>query len=552
MARSTFIGQCPVDEHIQDSNQTKSSFLYEMPTVRRQNMGRRPELLPMAENLPPRGSERAFVSSIKPQPSTENFSLDNHPSKTILPYYSHIDKTRRSFSSDPPCPVMQFTQTPTTRLDSTPGLSLKCGPREKVLGFPGNLYQAVATTMEMSASSSGFKCNDITDTNSLGSSNGDFLSTKVEDSMSAMEGSWPSCPASFYGYSTGSSPSSASSFDMMDAPTDNSLFFEQPLQDWADIESPAMQGLMSQIQDSQDVKSLCCGDKQVDGLPQCFQDLQILNWQGGWSPDSFLSQGPGGMPYDAAWSILNGNTDNHLDGQLFAMSHNHDSEQYAPLSHISSSAVLPSHHQYPQSELYFQSLISPEASSLPTAPVIPLSTSPVHQDHDAHGCEISAATEEDPTDKIQPHHLEDSNSGVNASIHYSDRRNAMLIKWKKAGLSYKDIKRIGGFKEAESTLRGRFRTLTKTKEQRVRKPKWLARDIELLCEAVVTMANQTSLSDKSPADLVQTRVALAVAGQLPKVSWKKVAQYIWANGGSYQFGNATCKKKWCDIHGIKI
>jgi len=38
---------------------------------------------------------------------------------------------------------------------------------------------------------------------------------------------------------------------------------------------------------------------------------------------------------------------------------------------------------------------------------------------------------------------------------------------------------------------------------------------------------------------------------VPKVSWKKVAQYIWAHGGSYQFGNATCKKKWCEIHDLK-
>ena len=57
--------------------------------------------------------------------------------------------------------------------------------------------------------------------------------------------------------------------------------------------------------------------------------------------------------------------------------------------------------------------------------------------------------------------------------------NALLIQWKRAGLSYKDIKRIGGFKEAESTLRGRFRTLTKAKEQRVRKPKWLKSDVSI-------------------------------------------------------------------------
>jgi hypothetical protein len=29
-----------------------------------------------------------------------------------------------------------------------------------------------------------------------------------------------------------------------------------------------------------------------------------------------------------------------------------------------------------------------------------------------------------------------------------------------------------------------------------------------------------------------------------KIPWKKVSDYIVANGGSYQFGNATCRKKW--------
>lgn len=56
-------------------------------------------------------------------------------------------------------------------------------------------------------------------------------------------------------------------------------------------------------------------------------------------------------------------------------------------------------------------------------------------------------------------------------------RNAFLVNCKNKGLSYKDIKRIGGFKEAESTLRGRFRTLTKAKYERVRKPKWEVRDV---------------------------------------------------------------------------
>lgn len=72
------------------------------------------------------------------------------------------------------------------------------------------------------------------------------------------------------------------------------------------------------------------------------------------------------------------------------------------------------------------------------------------------------------------------NPAIKANLHYSDTRNALLIEWKRAGLSYKEIKRIGGFKEAESTLRGRFRTLTKAKEHRVRKPKWLKRDVSIL------------------------------------------------------------------------
>lgn len=64
----------------------------------------------------------------------------------------------------------------------------------------------------------------------------------------------------------------------------------------------------------------------------------------------------------------------------------------------------------------------------------------------------------------------------------SETRNAFLLESKRRGLSYKDIKKIGGFKEAESTLRGRFRTLTKSKEQRVRKPQWQPRDVSYLSE----------------------------------------------------------------------
>ena len=60
---------------------------------------------------------------------------------------------------------------------------------------------------------------------------------------------------------------------------------------------------------------------------------------------------------------------------------------------------------------------------------------------------------------------------------YAKRRDKMLIELRRKGHSYKEIKRLGRFKEAESTLRGRLRTLTKEKSERVRKPKWNRRDV---------------------------------------------------------------------------
>lgn len=56
-------------------------------------------------------------------------------------------------------------------------------------------------------------------------------------------------------------------------------------------------------------------------------------------------------------------------------------------------------------------------------------------------------------------------------------RDMFLVTSKMAGMSYKEIKAQGGFIEPESTLRGRYRTLTKSKEQRVRKPQWLDKDV---------------------------------------------------------------------------
>lgn len=72
------------------------------------------------------------------------------------------------------------------------------------------------------------------------------------------------------------------------------------------------------------------------------------------------------------------------------------------------------------------------------------------------------------------------NIAVPAAPNSSDERSAkddFLVKSKLAGMTYKEIRRKGGFTEAESTLRGRFRTLTKNKEARVRKPEWSDIDV---------------------------------------------------------------------------
>ncbi|GJD05265.1 hypothetical protein ColKHC_14090 [Colletotrichum higginsianum] len=107
-------------------------------------------------------------------------------------------------------------------------------------------------------------------------------------------------------------------------------------------------------------------------------------------------------------------------------------------------------------------------------------------------------------------------------------KDEYLLKAKQEGLTYREIRVKGNFTEAESTLRGRYRTLTKNKEARVRKPEWTDKDVHLLQRAVRKFAK-----GNDPAST--------------KIPWKQVAEYIQRNGGSYLFGNATCRKKWDEL-----
>jgi hypothetical protein len=113
-------------------------------------------------------------------------------------------------------------------------------------------------------------------------------------------------------------------------------------------------------------------------------------------------------------------------------------------------------------------------------------------------------------------------------------RDRYLLDMRDRGFTYREIKDTGDFNEAESTLRGRVRVLTKTREERVRKPEWTDRDVRLLRRAVAHV-------NKQPSGNGHRRRR---TGKLP---WKEVSEYITRYGGSYCFAPATCAKKWDEV-----
>ncbi|KAI9836510.1 MAG: hypothetical protein M1837_003302 [Sclerophora amabilis] len=121
-------------------------------------------------------------------------------------------------------------------------------------------------------------------------------------------------------------------------------------------------------------------------------------------------------------------------------------------------------------------------------------------------------------------------------------RDVFLVQAKRAGLSYKEIREMGNFIEAESTLRGRYRNLTKQKQHRLRKPEWKKKDERLLLQAIKKF---TGYQDEWTEFEDPTGTSAAIEAE--KVPWKKVANYIVRQGGSYHFGNATCRKKFDEI-----
>ncbi|KAK1833565.1 hypothetical protein QBC39DRAFT_345522 [Podospora conica] len=116
-------------------------------------------------------------------------------------------------------------------------------------------------------------------------------------------------------------------------------------------------------------------------------------------------------------------------------------------------------------------------------------------------------------------------------------------------MSYGAIRKAGGYTEADSTLRGRFRGLTKSVSERKRKPQWTGRDLRLLERAVRTLAQlpPARYPDHSLVSAAQGQARFGVDLSEAKIPWKRVAEWMVGAGASYKFGNSTVCKKWEEL-----
>ncbi|CAK7207611.1 hypothetical protein SEUCBS139899_010421 [Sporothrix eucalyptigena] len=164
---------------------------------------------------------------------------------------------------------------------------------------------------------------------------------------------------------------------------------------------------------------------------------------------------------------------------------------------------------------------SPVRNSAPVPPVDDLTPPTLFGDHPTDNYSSSASP---------PPHVSSTPPTVVVDTERA-RKDALLLKLRREGYTYQEIRRRYHFTEAESTMRGRFRALTKPKEERVRKPQWTTKDDQLLVAAVQRMARGRTV------------------GRDFKVPWKAVSESIADGGGSYRFGNTTCRKRYDQLVG---
>ncbi|KAI6839493.1 hypothetical protein KC340_g1148 [Hortaea werneckii] len=182
--------------------------------------------------------------------------------------------------------------------------------------------------------------------------------------------------------------------------------------------------------------------------------------------------------------------------------------------------VIPTHHQYVAQEpsqfarfLRQENELFDSGASTRNAVVEELPDAPSQED------EIFS----DKEDTSSSH----TNSSMDSAARHKWEDELLFREWQK-GTPYRRIKAMGKFKVAESTLRGRIRTMTKDKSERVRRPEWTAEDEDLLRQAVAHYSRELPLRARASR----------------KLPWLKIAKWIKENGGSYQFASAACSKKW--------
>ncbi|KAG6106744.1 hypothetical protein E4U31_000622 [Claviceps sp. LM219 group G6] len=114
-----------------------------------------------------------------------------------------------------------------------------------------------------------------------------------------------------------------------------------------------------------------------------------------------------------------------------------------------------------------------------------------------------------------------------ATTNTKEYQDQILMEDRRNGWSYKKIRTVRNFGVTESTLRGRYRNLTKSSHERPRSPTWTEKDVHLLKIAVPRFT---------------------VTAGSRGVSWKAVSEFIQTHGDSpYAFAYATCKKKWVKL-----
>ena len=107
----------------------------------------------------------------------------------------------------------------------------------------------------------------------------------------------------------------------------------------------------------------------------------------------------------------------------------------------------------------------------------PASFSDNSSDYDIREVDQTSEAEEEMGSDVEEEHSASSRSSVVEVIDAARERDNFLLEKRKEGMPYREIRRLGGFREAESTLRGRVRVLTKDKSERVRRPEWTADDV---------------------------------------------------------------------------